>query len=254
MKALLESFSPTAMGSAASCPCCTIVPEGHVRTVESFGKFAHFSGPGCTCLNPFTCPAASEGFSLKLKQCNATVSTKTTDNCLLKISITALYQPHLDKLYTAYYSLTDVDEQMRAIVTERVRVITSSLTFSEVYNDNKWTFEVKDGAHDSLAEYGWEVHNVLITQIQPAEGVKSGMANMVQQRIFKTVTNERADMDKVWHCPFVVPHHVERATLILGFIVHTDEDGEDGRSGSGSEIFERARNCLVPSRDRSRAL
>ena len=81
--------------------------------------------------------------SLRLRQLNVVVESKTFDDVFVKVSLAVQYLVNRDDVAKAYYSLTDVDAQMSAFVENvvadislrlrQLNVVVESKTFDDVF-------------------------------------------------------------------------------------------------------------------------
>jgi regulator of protease activity HflC (stomatin/prohibitin superfamily) len=117
---------------ALACGCFACVRETEVAIVENCGSYSRLVPAGCSTI---ACPFESiVGYmSLRVQQLNVTCDTKTKvlpfsplslsiylshtfhlqDNVFVKVSVAVQYFVIADKVYDAYYKLTDHRAQIR---------------------------------------------------------------------------------------------------------------------------------------------
>ena len=100
--------------------CFSCVNQQTVGVIQRFGKFSHMAESGCNCLIP--CYESVDGFvSLRIQQLDVSCETKTMDNVFVNIVVSVQYAALPDKLYDAYYKLTNIPEQIKSYVFDVVR-------------------------------------------------------------------------------------------------------------------------------------
>jgi regulator of protease activity HflC (stomatin/prohibitin superfamily) len=103
-----------------SCCCFICVKETEVAVVENCGQYSRVLPAGLTCL---MCPCESIAGvkSLRIQQFNMQCDTKTKDNVFVKVSVAVQYYVIAEKVYDAFYKLTDDRNQIRSYVFDGIR-------------------------------------------------------------------------------------------------------------------------------------
>lgn len=96
-------------------PCCFIIQTAEVGVVERFGLFSRLVQPG---FNYTICPMEQlvGKLSFRVQQLNVRVETKTLDNVFLMAVVSVQYQVLREKVFDAYYALTNPTQQITAHV------------------------------------------------------------------------------------------------------------------------------------------
>lgn len=96
-------------------PCCFIIQTAEVGVVERFGLFSRLVQPG---FNYTMCPMEQlvGKLSFRVQQLNVRVETKTLDNVFLMAVVSVQYQVLREKVFDAYYALTNPTQQITAHV------------------------------------------------------------------------------------------------------------------------------------------
>lgn len=96
-------------------PYCLVVSTAEVAIIEKFGKFTRLGQAG---LNIIFCPCEEQvgRLSFRVQQLNVKVETKTLDNVFLTAVVSVQYQVLRDKIFEAYYALTNPAQQITAHV------------------------------------------------------------------------------------------------------------------------------------------
>ncbi|CAN0370611.1 unnamed protein product, partial [Discosporangium mesarthrocarpum] len=86
-----------------------------IGIIEQLGKYKTIAAPGLTCIVwPFDQLVAS--LSTRVQQLDVRMESKTKDNVFVTAVVSVQYQPIKEKIYDAYYRLTDPQAQIRAYV------------------------------------------------------------------------------------------------------------------------------------------
>jgi regulator of protease activity HflC (stomatin/prohibitin superfamily) len=92
-------------------PICFTVSTAEVGIVETWGKFSGLVQPG---LGILCCPRSQlvGRLSFRVQQLNVKVETKTLDNVFLNVVVAVQYQVLRDKVFEAFYALTNPGESV----------------------------------------------------------------------------------------------------------------------------------------------
>ena len=148
--------------------------------VERFGKFVRVGGPGLQRKTPFVERVAGK-MSLQVEQLNADIETKTKDNVFVHVQIAVQYKvgAQAQQVQDAYYKLEDPEVQMKSYAFDVVRSHIPSLDLDEAYADaDTIAMHIQDTLHKQMADYGYEIVNALVTNIEPDQRVKDAMNNI----------------------------------------------------------------------------
>jgi len=153
------------------------VRQQTMAVIERFGKFVRVVGPGINFKLPFI-EQVSGRTDLRLQQLDVDVETKTKDNVFVEMIIAIQYRVEDDKeaVYKSFYKLSEPAKQIRSYVFDVVRAEVPKMELDAV-------FECKDGIAKTILEnlqkimsnYGFSIHQALITDIDPDAKVKEAM-------------------------------------------------------------------------------
>ena len=92
-------------------PWCFVISTAEVGVVESWGKFSRLVQPGLSVvLWPMETLVGK--LSFRVQQLNVRVETKTLDNVFITAVVSVQYQILRDKVYEAFYALTNPAQQI----------------------------------------------------------------------------------------------------------------------------------------------
>lgn len=88
----------------STCCCFGCVEQTEVAVIENLGKYNRLASAGCLCL---FCPFENVAgrLSLRVRQLNVSVDTKTKDNVFVNVVVSIQYQVIAESAVDAYVSL-----------------------------------------------------------------------------------------------------------------------------------------------------
>jgi len=173
------------------CSCCTTVEQSEVAIIENWGKFDYIAKPGFHCL--FPCRSSVAGtMSLRLQEDTCTIESKTKDNVFVNVHITLQFCVLPEKVYEAFYILTEPTRMMKAYVFNSIRGKIPLYNLDDLFVERSTiSRQLKDEVDHVMDKYGIDITSALITEIEPARTVRDAM-NRIQmaQRAKAAVTDE----------------------------------------------------------------
>jgi regulator of protease activity HflC (stomatin/prohibitin superfamily) len=180
-----------------SCFCFITISTAEVGVIERFGKFTRFLQPG---LGVICCPIDQlvGKLSFRVQQLNVRVETKTLDNVFLTTVVSVQYQVLRDKVYEAFYALTNPAQQITAHVYDVMRSQLPTLELDAVFEaKEELALAVKNALAATMTTYGYQIIQVLITDLDPDQRVKNAMNEINSSKRLKYAIAERAEGDKI---------------------------------------------------------
>jgi len=136
--------------------------------------------------------------SLRVQQLNVQCDTKTHDNVTVQINVAVQYQVRPEKVYDAFYKLTDAKVQIRAYIEDVVRSKIPEMTLDQAYEEkNTVAQNVKETLDAVMDEYGYQIQQALVTDLTPDNRVQLAMNEIDANRRLKEAATEKAEADKV---------------------------------------------------------
>ena len=176
------------------------VSTAQVAVLTRFGKFLRVAEPGLNWKRPFTDSVAGL-VSLRVNQITLTMETKTRDNVFVTIPISVQNRVRPEKVYDAYYKLANPEAQIKSYVEQVILGHVPGMTLDEVFaSQSSIAAAVKTELDADMAGFGYEIVNVLVTDIVPDAKVKSAMndINMRAQRERGRRECAKAKRKKFW--------------------------------------------------------
>ena len=173
-----------------------------VRTAEAavitrFGRFLRVAEAGLNWKRPFFDSVAGL-VSLRVNQITLTMETKTRDNVFVTIPISVQNRVRPDSVYDAFYKLSDPVAQIKSYVEQVILGHVPGMTLDEVFaSQSSIAMAVKKELDADMAAFGYEIVNVLVTDIVPDDKVKSAMNDINAAQREQVAANARGEADKI---------------------------------------------------------
>src|SRR5216684_3967252 len=151
------------------------VEQQEVAIIQRLGKFLRIARAGLNFKIPLIDQVIAN-VNLRVQQLTVKVETKTRDNVFVHVTVAVQFSVFPDKVYQAYYSLTDATPQITAFVFDVVRAHVPSLHLDDVFlKKDEVAQAVKGSLGAQMSEYGYDILTALVTDIDPDERVKAAM-------------------------------------------------------------------------------
>lgn len=173
------------------------VRTAEVAVITRFGKFLRTADPGLNWKSPFFDSVAGL-VSLRVNQITLTMETKTKDNVFVTIPISVQNRVRPEKVYDAFYKLSDPMAQIKSYVEQVILGHVPGMTLDEVFaSQSSIAAAVKQELDADMATFGYEIVNVLVTDIVPDEKVKSAMNDINAAQREQVAANARGEAEKI---------------------------------------------------------
>src|SRR5579872_5270351 len=173
------------------------VETAEVAVITRFGKFLRIAEAGLNWKSPFFDTVAGR-VSLRVVQITLTMETKTKDNVFVTIPISVQNRVRPEKVYDAYYKLADPVAQIQSYVEQVILGHVPGMTLDEVFaSQSSIAAAVKQELDADMAAFGYEIVNVLVTDIIPDSKVKSAMNDINAAQREQVAATARGEADKI---------------------------------------------------------
>ncbi len=173
------------------------VNTAQVAVITRFGKFLRVAEPGLNWKWPMIDSVAGR-ISLRVNQITLTMETKTKDNVFVTIPISVQNRVRPEKAYDAYYKLSDPAQQIKSYVEQVILGHVPGMTLDEVFaSQSGIAAAVKRELDADMAGFGYEIVNVLVTDIVPDAKVKSAMNDINAAQREQVAANARGEAEKI---------------------------------------------------------
>jgi regulator of protease activity HflC (stomatin/prohibitin superfamily) len=173
------------------------VSTAQVAIITRFGKFLYVANPGLNWKWPFIDMVAGR-VSLRINQISLTMETKTKDNVFVTIPISVQNRVRPEKVYDAFYKLSNPAQQIQSYVEQVILGHVPGMTLDEVFaSQSGIAAAVKQELDADMAAFGYEIVNVLVTDIVPDSKVKSAMNDINAAQREQVAANARGEAQKI---------------------------------------------------------
>ncbi|MCX8211405.1 MAG: SPFH domain-containing protein [Lewinella sp.] len=151
------------------------VQQQSMAILERLGRFSSIRGPGLHFKIPFV-DKVSGKMSLKVRQLDVNVETKTKDNVFVKLKVGVQYVVGEDSVYDAFYKLANPDEQINSYIFDVVRAEVPKMKLDDVFErKDDIANAIKSELQEAMENYGYNIVRALVTDIDPDATVKAAM-------------------------------------------------------------------------------
>jgi regulator of protease activity HflC (stomatin/prohibitin superfamily) len=173
------------------------VQTANVAVITRFGKFLRVAEPGLNWKVPYFDMVAGV-VSLRVNQITLTMETKTKDNVFVTIPISVQNRVRPEKVYDAFYKLSDPVAQIKSYVEQVILGHVPGMTLDEVFaSQSSIAAAVKLELDADMSTFGYEIVNVLVTDIIPDGKVKSAMNDINAAQREQVAANARGEAEKI---------------------------------------------------------
>lgn len=173
------------------------VNTSQVAIVTRFGKFLRVANDGLNMKWPII-DTVSGRVSLRVNQISLTMETKTKDNVFVTIPISVQNRVRPERVFDAYYKLSNPVAQIQAYVEQVILGHVPGMTLDEVFaTQSGIAAAVKKELDVDMAAFGYEIVNVLVTDIVPDAKVKSAMNDINAAQREQVAAQARGEAEKI---------------------------------------------------------
>src|SRR5277367_1030136 len=173
------------------------VNTAQMAVITRFGKFLRVAEPGLNWKAPYFDSVAGL-VSLRVNQITLTMETKTKDNVFVTIPISVQNRVCPEKVYDAFYKLSDPVAQIKSYVEQVILGLVPGMTLDEVFaSQSSIAAAVKQELETDMTGFGYEIVNVLVTDIVPDAKVKSAMNDINAAQREQVAANARGEAEKI---------------------------------------------------------
>jgi regulator of protease activity HflC (stomatin/prohibitin superfamily) len=175
------------------------VKTAETAVIARFGKFLRVAEPGLNWKVPIFDTIAGR-VSLRVNQITLTMETKTKDNVFvtIPISVQNRVRPTSASIFDAYYKLSNPVAQIQSYVEQVILGHVPGMTLDEVFaSQSSIAVAVKKELDADMADFGYEIVNVLVTDIIPDAKVKSAMNDINAAQREQVAAQARGEAEKI---------------------------------------------------------
>jgi regulator of protease activity HflC (stomatin/prohibitin superfamily) len=164
--------------------------------VERFGKYNRIARPGLQFLLPW-CETV-RFIDLQVRQAAVNVETKTKDNVFVTIPVSVQFQVVEEKVFDAYYKLSNPQAQIESYVFNSILGHVPTLTLDEAFEQmQQISIAVKKDLDEVMDTFGYNILRALVTDIVPDAKVKAAMNDINAAQREQIAAQARGEADKI---------------------------------------------------------
>lgn len=171
--------------------------EQEVKIIQRFGKYSKTVLAGISWKSPFI-ESVVQTISLKLQNVQYTVEAKTKDNVFVNIEMNVQYQIPAESAADSYYKLQNPEKQIEAYIFDSVRSQVPTMTLEEVFNNKDLIAQSVDTTvAKQMLTYGYQIINILITEVEPAANVKQALNQVQASTLARQAAEQQGEAQKI---------------------------------------------------------
>jgi regulator of protease activity HflC (stomatin/prohibitin superfamily) len=173
------------------------VETAQAAVVQRFGRYARVATAGLNFKTPWIDRVAGR-LSLRVEQLDLKMETKTKDNVFVTIPISVQYQIVAEKVYEAFYRLTDPRNQIKAYVEQVILGYVPKHDLDAVYeSQNEIASAVQQELEKDMETFGYRIVKALVTDVIPDANVRAAMNNINAQRRNQEAANAQGEAERI---------------------------------------------------------
>lgn len=173
------------------------VDQQTIAIIERLGKFSRAATPGLNIKIPIL-EWVRGWLSLRIQQLDVLIETKTKDNVFVKVTVSVQYHVVPEKIYDAFYKLTDAKRQIESFVFDVIRAEVPKMTLDDAFEKkDNIAIAVKNELAGLMSDFGYDILKALVTNIDPDEKVKTAMNEINEQQRLRMAAQEKGEAEKI---------------------------------------------------------
>lgn len=161
------------------------------------GQFDDVAPPGLTCFNPCSQKVAgAQSLKVQLIRCELNAVSKDRASVFIKAAV--IYRAIPSQVHRSYYSMTGAADQIRSFIIANLRGLLPDKTLDEIFLERDHIAStIEKSLSETLANYGFELVDVLLEDIDVRGDVRNSMNQQVFQRYHRVAEQIRGDIEKM---------------------------------------------------------
>jgi regulator of protease activity HflC (stomatin/prohibitin superfamily) len=165
--------------------------------IERFGKYSRISSPGFHLKWPIVENIAGI-VSIRVRELNVEVKTKTSDNVFVDLLIAVQYYVTKEKIWDAFYKLTNSQKQMESFVFDTVRAKVPQMKLDEVFERKEdIAQDIEEKLGSIMPEFGYIIKTALVNDIVPDSKVATAMNEINAQERMRVAAEHKGEAEKI---------------------------------------------------------
>ena len=174
-----------------------IVRQQTAAVIERFGRFNRVCMPGLKIKIPLV-EQVVERTSLRVRELDTKIETKTKDNVFVFVTVSAQYLVQPEKVWDAFYRLTNHREQMTSYIFDVIRARVPTINLDDVFGRKEEIAEaIKTELGEMMEAFGYTIVRALVTDIAPDAKVKEAMNEINAALRLRMAATEKGEAEKI---------------------------------------------------------
>jgi len=193
-------FDLTSSKPKTCCGCgYTCVQPDELVALERCGAFKGIRKSGCHILGCDWCGKTLQMHSVttRVQETEVESTTKTKDNVFVHLIVAVQLEVMAERAYDAIYRLDDPLQQIESYVADVIRGTVPRMTLDDLFaSKDDIAGAVKHRLEECLGNFGYRIHQVLITDLTPDDRVRNAMNQIDANRRLRMASLEKAEAHK----------------------------------------------------------
>lgn len=161
------------------------------------GQFDDVIPPGLTCFNPCSQKLSGvQSLKVQLVRCDMNIISKDRATVFVKAAI--IYRAIPSQVHRSYYSMTGAKDQIRSFVVSNLRGLLPTKTLDEIFMErDQIAASIRSTLAETLSNYGFELCDVLIEDVDVRGPIRESMNQQVFQRYNRVAEQYRGEIQKI---------------------------------------------------------
>src|SRR5450432_4423472 len=173
------------------------VQTAEAAVIQRMGKFLRVASAGINVKLPWLDQIAAR-IDLRVQQLALDVETKTKDNVFVKIPVSVQYHVIPEKVYEAFYKLSNPRQQISSYVFNVILGHVPKMILDDAFlQQSDIAVAIKEGLDDVMRTYGYAIDQALVTDIEPDEKVKAAMNEINAAQREQVAASARGEAEKI---------------------------------------------------------
>lgn len=174
-----------------------VIKQQTTGIIERFGKYLRIVRPGLGMKIPLVDKLVVR-LNMRVQQLDVVVETKTNDDVFVHIKVSVQYFVIPEKVYEAYYRLTNIHQQLTSYIFDLVRARVPKLKLDDVFEKKDEIADaVRTELHETMHEFGYDILKALVTDIDPDSKVKDAMNEINAATRLRMAATEKGEAERI---------------------------------------------------------
>lgn len=174
-----------------------VIKQQTVGIIERFGKFKRLTQAGLRFKIPIVDTLVTR-LNMRVQQLDVVVETKTADDVFVHLKVSVQYFVIPEKVYDAYYKLTNVHQQVTSFIFDLVRARVPKLKLDDLFEKKDEIADaVRQELNKTMEDFGYDILKALVTDIDPDAKVKEAMNEINAATRLRMAASEKGEADRI---------------------------------------------------------